>query len=91
MAKDGVLLFRDYGLYDMAQLRFEPGKKIAENFYMRQDGTRSYFFAVEEIQKIFESAGFETITCEYVHRRTVNIKEKVDVPRIFVQAKFRKP
>ncbi|KAG8034970.1 hypothetical protein G9C98_008046 [Cotesia typhae] len=90
MANDGVLLFRDYGLYDMAQLRFKPGHKIAENFYMRQDGTRSYYFAVEELQKIFESAGFETITCEYVHRRTVNLKEKVDVPRIFVQAKFRK-
>lgn len=87
----GMVLFRDYGLYDMAQLRFKPGHKIAENFYMRQDGTRSYYFSTEEVQNIFESKGFETVTSSYIQRRTVNMKENIDVPRIFVQAKFRKP
>lgn len=40
----GVVLFRDYGLYDMAQLRFNAGHKISENLYMRQDGTRLVCF-----------------------------------------------
>ena len=45
MKPGGVLLFRDYGLYDHAMLRFGRGHKIADNFYMRQDGTRAYYFS----------------------------------------------
>ena len=41
----GCILFRDYGLYDHAMLRFGYGHKIAENFYARQDGTRAYYFS----------------------------------------------
>ncbi|XP_020710865.2 tRNA N(3)-methylcytidine methyltransferase METTL6 [Athalia rosae] len=91
MSSGGTILFRDYGLYDMAQLRFKPGHKISENFYVRQDGTRSYYFSIEEVRDIFVSAGFQELTCSYVQRRTINVKEKIDVPRIFVQAKFKKP
>uniref|UniRef100_A0A182QAC7 Methyltransferase-like protein n=1 Tax=Anopheles farauti TaxID=69004 RepID=A0A182QAC7_9DIPT len=87
----GVVLFRDYGLYDMAQLRFKPGHKIAENFYMRQDGTRSYYFAETEVSELFQKAGFTIEVNSYIHRRTINPKEKIDVPRIFVQGKFKKP
>lgn len=86
----GIVLFRDYGRYDMAQLRFKSGHKICENFYMRQDGTRSYYFAEAEISKLFGENGFDVITNSYVHRRTLNIKEGIDVPRIFLQGKFRK-
>ena len=41
----GLLLFRDYGLYDHAMLRFGCGHKISTNFYVRQDGTRAYYFS----------------------------------------------
>lgn len=87
----GLVLFRDYGIHDMTQIRFKPGHKISENFYMRQDGTRSYFFSVALLKHLFVNEGFEVITCSYIESRTVNKKEGVDVPRVFIQAKFRKP
>lgn len=86
----GLLLFRDYGIYDMAQLRFKPGHKIADNFYMRQDGTRSYFFSIEYFRSLMEINGFVECSNKYVCKRTVNIKEDVDVPRRFIQATFSK-
>lgn len=87
----GLVLFRDYGLYDMAQLRFKAGHKISENLYMRQDGTRSYYFSDVEVGSLFENCGFTVMSNEYVHRRTVNPKENIDVGRIFLQGKFMKP
>ncbi|XP_055381883.1 tRNA N(3)-methylcytidine methyltransferase METTL6 [Condylostylus longicornis] len=86
----GLLFFRDYGLYDMTQLRFKPGHKIAENFYARQDGTRSYYFSEDEVSQLFQKHGFQVMDRRYVHRRTINIKEGIDVPRIFIQGKFMK-
>ncbi|XP_076986201.1 tRNA N(3)-cytidine methyltransferase METTL6 isoform X2 [Tamandua tetradactyla] len=85
------VLFRDYGLYDHAMLRFKPGSKLGENFYVRQDGTRSYFFTDEFLAQLFMDTGYEEVVNEYVFREMVNKKEGLCVPRIFLQSKFRKP
>ena len=88
LSPGGRILFRDYGLYDQAQLRFKRGHKIQDNFYKRQDGTRCYYFEVDALRTLFEEAGFEAVECRYVQRQTVNKKEDVSVPRVFVQAQF---
>ncbi|XP_006840079.1 PREDICTED: methyltransferase-like protein 6 isoform X1 [Chrysochloris asiatica] len=85
------VLFRDYGLYDHAMLRFKAGSKLGENFYVRQDGTRSYFFTDEFLARLFVDTGYEEVVNEYVFRETVNKKEGLCVPRVFLQSKFRKP
>ncbi|KAG7465409.1 hypothetical protein JOB18_027941 [Solea senegalensis] len=87
----GVVLFRDYGLHDHAMLRFKSGNKLGENFYVRQDGTRSYFFSKEFLAELFEDTGFQTVANDYVLRETVNKKEGICVPRVFLQSKFTKP
>lgn len=90
MSDKGILLFRDYAINDMAMVRFAPGTKIADRHYLRQDGTTSYFFTAEEVRALAAEAGLSTRKLEYVHRRTVNKKEQLDVGRTFLQGVFVK-
>lgn len=83
----GIVLFRDYARYDLTQLRFKSGRMLDENFYIRGDGTRVYFFTEEELDQIF---GQRLIVNKIAtdRRLMVNRKRRIKMFRIWLQASF---
>lgn len=97
----GELLFRDYGRGDLAQVRFKKGRYLEENFYIRGDGTRVYFFEKDELVKIwtgqdddeskeFGSTGFKVIDLGVDRRLLVNRAKQLKMYRCWMQGRFRK-
>lgn len=86
---DGIVLFRDYATGDLAQERFtSKEQRICENFYVRGDGTRAFYFSDEWLSNIFKENGFDTkehiLCCKEVENRSREIIMK----RRWVQAVF---
>ncbi len=97
----GVLLFRDYGRGDLAQVRFKKGRYLEENFYIRGDGTRVYFFEKDELADIWttpkENENGELVPTGFVvehlgvdRRLLVNRAKELKMYRCWMQGHFRK-
>jgi len=87
----GVVLLRDYGLYDLAQLRYGEGQKLAENYYVRGDGTRAFYFSKEYTIQLFQDVGFVVDLCDYCTVRTRNRLKKINLDRVWISGRFCKP
>jgi tRNAThr (cytosine32-N3)-methyltransferase len=97
----GEVLFRDYGRGDLAQVRFKAGRWMEDNFYVRGDGTRVYFFEKEQLEDIWggsprqtdesRSPHFEILNLDIDRRLIVNRQRKLKMFRCWIQGRFRKP
>ncbi|CAL4937594.1 unnamed protein product [Urochloa decumbens] len=85
----GRVLFRDYAFGDLAQERLmSKGQQISENFYVRGDGTRAYYFSNEYLVNLFSECGF-TLEEICVHNKQVeNRSLDLVMNRNWIQATF---
>lgn len=95
----GRCLVRDYGLYDMAHLRFlagggaspssSTGTPTPARAFRRGDGTLARFLALQELVAASAAAGLE---CEEARYACVAVRRSgaPDLRRVFVHAVFRK-
>jgi len=90
--KDGILYFRDYALYDMAQMRFAKKKKnkVSENLYMRNDKTLVYYFNKDEIEALFAKNSFQVLDSKVIYRLIENRKDNLKMHRLWLQIKLKK-
>lgn len=98
----GLVCFRDYGRGDLAQVRFRKGRYLEENFYIRGDGTRVYFFDRDELAGIWSGESekseedevdrpkFDIENLGVDRRLLVNRAEKIKMYRCWLQGRFRK-
>eukprot|EP00298_Acanthocystis_sp_HF-20_P021671 c28192_g1_i1.p1 GENE.c28192_g1_i1~~c28192_g1_i1.p1 ORF type:complete len:330 (+),score=116.74 c28192_g1_i1:34-990(+) len=88
----GHLVVRDYGLYDLAQLRYarHGNKRIEENSYLRGDYTRVCFLELEELKNLARSNGFRVVEVDYHTVRLHNRKMKTKMDRVWIHGRFEK-
>ncbi|OAQ96324.1 hypothetical protein LLEC1_00127 [Akanthomyces lecanii] len=97
----GSVLFRDYGRGDLAQVRFRKGRYLEENFYIRGDGTRVYFFDRDELGDIWSGKAAEAdgqtdaplFSVDHLgvdRRLLVNRAEQKKMYRCWLQGRFTK-
>ncbi|XP_048130000.1 uncharacterized methyltransferase C3H7.11-like isoform X2 [Rhodamnia argentea] len=88
---DGCVLLRDYAFGDFAQVKLkEKDRMITENFYVRGDGTCSYYFTEDFLSNLFLGAGFLTADMSIYKKQIENRSRSVTMDRYWIRGTFTK-
>lgn len=91
----GRLVVRDYGRYDEAQMKLgsSRGKRLKDNFYRKHDGTKCYYFTLQDLADLFcgVEVGLEVIELKFLRRVYENKAMGQKRRRVWVEGRFRKP
>lgn len=93
MDDNSYLYIRDYAEYDMAQLRLakKQDSKLKDNFYLKSDGTRVFYFSESYLRELFGKFPEIKITMLETHyRRIRNIKRNLEMHRVWIQGTVHK-
>jgi SAM-dependent methyltransferase len=84
----GLILFRDYGRYDMTQVRFHArgNRVMAPNLYVRGDQTVAYFFSLDDVRAMAAAVNLSVLRVEYDVRKLINRKRKLTMYRVWIVA-----
>ncbi|KAJ4951302.1 hypothetical protein NE237_028134 [Protea cynaroides] len=86
---NGHVLLRDYATGDLAQERFAcKDQKISENFYVRGDGTRAFYFSEEFLTSLFKESGFVAEELGVCCKQVENRSRELVMNRRWIQAVF---
>ncbi|XP_078427730.1 S-adenosyl-L-methionine-dependent methyltransferases superfamily protein [Wolffia australiana] len=86
---NGRVLLRDYAAGDLAQERLtSKEQQISENFYVRGDGTRAFYFSNDFLADLFVNNGFRTLDINICHKQIHNRSLELVMNRRWIQAVF---
>ncbi|XVF74366.1 hypothetical protein PTKIN_Ptkin13bG0104800 [Pterospermum kingtungense] len=86
---DGYVLLRDYAVGDFSQVKLKnKDRMISEGFYVRGDGTCSFFFSEEFLSTLFLQAGFNTVDINTYCKQIKNRHKNITMDRHWIRAVF---
>ncbi|KAH9713458.1 methyltransferase 12 domain-containing protein [Citrus sinensis] len=79
---DGYILVRDYAIGDFAQVKLlDRNQMIGDSFYVRGDGTCSFYFSEDFLSTLFLEAGFSTVDINIHLKQIKNRSQDITMNR----------